>query len=173
MPSGFSRVYGDLTDLETLGRARRGYFVEGLGGAQFALPGAVERLRELREPPNGPSEVLVIGASDPAQPYGGVIPWPSTGGRSPARVFGAQVVLVDGYPVLYLERGGRAIRTLSTDTAPLALAVTALAGWVGDAPRRRLRVGRVDGASVFESPLLPLLLESGFRQGAATVDLGR
>ena len=173
VPSGFSRVYGDLTDLETLGRARRGYFVEGLGGAQFALPGAVERLRELREPPNGPSEVLVIGASDPAQPYGGVIPWPPTGGRSPSRVFGAQVVLVDGYPVLYLERGGRAIRTLSTDTAPLALAVSALAGWVGDAARRRLRVGRVDGASVFGSPLVALLLESGFRQGAATVDLGR
>ena len=106
---GFSAIYSELSQLETLGVARRGYFVEGLGGAQFALPGAVERLRAQNareEPP------IVLAAVDPAQPYGAALPWPARAtatARAATRVAGAHVVLVGGEPVVYLERGGRAL----------------------------------------------------------------
>ena len=90
---GFAGLYETLCDLETLGVCRRGYFVEGLGGAQFALPGAVERLRS--EHP----ERIVLAAADPAQPYGAALPWPSSpAGRRPTRVPGAHVVLYPACP---------------------------------------------------------------------------
>jgi ATP-dependent Lhr-like helicase len=169
VPGGFSSVYRALADLETLGRCRRGYFLAGLGGAQFALPGAVERLRDLREAAAGPGppEALVLGAADPAQPYGAALPWPRReGARSPSRVFGAQVVLLAGAPVLYVERGGKSLLTLSgPDPAPLARAVAALADWVRAERSRRLAIERVDGAPVFGSPLEPVLVEAGFRPG--------
>src|SRR5204862_453144 len=82
--------------LETLGVCRRGYFVEGLGGAQFALPGAVERLRELRQKEGEEPEPLVLAAADPAQPYGAALPWPKRAGARAARVAGAHVVLLGG-----------------------------------------------------------------------------
>jgi ATP-dependent Lhr-like helicase len=114
---GFSTLYGALTELETLGVCRRGYFVEGLGGAQFALPGAVERLRSGRSNPEG--SAIVLAAVDPAQPYGATLPWPRRDGRTrrPSRVAGAYVVLVDSEPVLYLERGGRGLLTLVSEPA--------------------------------------------------------
>ncbi len=114
---GFTSVYGALSELETLGVCRRGYFVEGLGGAQFALPGAVERLRAGRSEPAG--QALVLAAVDPAQPLGAALPWPRRDGqtRRPARVAGAYVVFVDAQPVLYLERGGRGIVTLCSEDA--------------------------------------------------------
>src|SRR5712692_1950864 len=86
---GFSAIYSELSQLETLGIARRGYFVEGLGGAQFALPGAVERLRSEHASEQVP---MVLSAVDPAQPYGAALPWPKPAGdgsRRPARVAGA------------------------------------------------------------------------------------
>ncbi|HET9938922.1 MAG TPA: DEAD/DEAH box helicase, partial [Gaiella sp.] len=91
---GYGAVYGELKALETIGACRRGYFVEGLGGAQFALPGAVERLRELRDATA--TEPLVLAAADPAQPYGGVLPWPKRAAARAARVAGAHVVLLGG-----------------------------------------------------------------------------
>ena len=106
---GFSAIYSELTQLETLGIARRGYFVEGLGGAQFALPGAVERLRAQPERDERP---IVLSAVDPAQPYGAVLPWPEVAGRRLARAAGAYVVLSGGDPILYLDRGGRSLQTL-------------------------------------------------------------
>jgi ATP-dependent Lhr-like helicase len=109
---GFAALYPELCRLETLGTARRGYFVEGLGGAQFALPGAVERLRAQRAAgPDGAGRAIVLAATDPAQPYGAALPWGAApgGGRQP----GASVVLLDGEPVLYLERGGRTLRVLA------------------------------------------------------------
>ena len=113
---GFSALYGALTELETLGVCRRGYFVEGLGGAQFALPGAVERLRARAS--DGEVATLVLAAVDPAQPYGAVLPWPRRAAqtRRPARVAGAYVVFVADEPVLYLERGGRGILTLTSES---------------------------------------------------------
>src|SRR6185437_3973105 len=91
---GYGAVYGELRALETIGACRRGYFVEGLGGAQFALPGAVERLRELRG--GGDDDALVLAAADPAQPYGAALPWPRRAGARAARVAGAHVVLLGG-----------------------------------------------------------------------------
>jgi ATP-dependent helicase Lhr and Lhr-like helicase len=167
VPGGFAALYPALTDLETLGSCRRGYFVEGLGGAQFAMPGAVERLRDLRDaPPDEGPHALVLGAADPAQPYGAAVPWPRRDGatRSPSRVYGAQVVLVDGAPVLYLERGGRSLLTFPADDPPGALerALEALAAWVVSDRRRRVSVERVDGEAVFGSPLERPLADAGF-----------
>src|SRR5205814_8029009 len=108
IPGGYSAVYAELRALETLGLCRRGYFVEGLGGAQFALGGAVERLRELREAGEEPAP-LVMAAADPAQPYGAALPWPRRAGARAARVAGAHVVLLGGQAVLYVERGGRSL----------------------------------------------------------------
>src|SRR5690348_5133757 len=109
IPGGYGAVYGELRALETLGSCRRGYFVEGLGGAQFALGGAVERLRELRPREDDEPEPLVLAAADPAQPYGAVLPWPKRAGARAARVAGAQVVLIGGEPALFVERGGRSL----------------------------------------------------------------
>ena len=92
IPGGYGAVYAELRALETLGLCRRGYFVEGLGGAQFALGGAVERIRELREPEED-ARPVVLAAADPAQPYGAALPWPKRAGARAARVAGAYVVL--------------------------------------------------------------------------------
>jgi ATP-dependent Lhr-like helicase len=166
VPGGYAAVYPALADLETLGVCRRGYFVEGLGGAQFASPGAVERLRDLRDrPPGAPAHVVVLGAADPAQPYGASVPWPARdGARSPARVFGAVVVLADGAPAMYLERGGRGLLSFpSTDERVRDAALEALAGWVLADRRRRVAIERVDGEPVFGSPLEAPLAAAGFR----------
>ncbi len=120
-------LYETLCNLETLGVCRRGYFIEGMGGAQFALPGAVERLRAGRSSTaqSGPAagaraSALVIAAADPAQPYGAALPWPKREGqdRRPARVAGAYVVMVDDQPALYVERGGRGLVTLADPATP-------------------------------------------------------
>src|SRR5438034_1260749 len=107
IPGGYGAVYGELRALETLGVCRRGYFVEGLGGAQFALPGAVERLRELRPREGEEPAPLVLAAADPAQPYGAALPWPRRAGARAARVAGAHVILLGGEAALFVERGGR------------------------------------------------------------------
>ncbi len=110
VPGGFSTLYSELGNLELLGTARRGYFVEGLGGAQFALPGAVERLRSL---PEAQGEYLVLAATDPANPYGASLPWPKLeGGRRPGRTPGAYLLLRDGEPEVFIERGGRGLLRL-------------------------------------------------------------
>src|SRR5207248_3720946 len=116
VPGGFASLYGEFVNLETLGTARRGYFVEGLGGAQFALSGAVERLRGLRS--HEPAGPLVLAATDPANPSGAGLPWPrqsDDSGRRPARVAGAYLVTIDAEPAIYLERGGRGVLTLRDD----------------------------------------------------------
>jgi ATP-dependent Lhr-like helicase len=228
---GFAALYPELCRLETLGVARRGYFVEGLGGAQFALPGAVERLREHwktarpTQPTNpvksahlarrgGPpvlegARALVIAATDPAQPYGAALPWrsppgsrrqerpaaepgPAAGGSaaaveahsprppraSPARVPGASVVLVGGEPVLYLERGGRALRVLAEpgragpDDERVRQALEALAehARAGRLPAR-IRLERVDGEPVLGSRWEAALVRAGFHAGPRRVEL--
>ena len=106
---GYSAVYGELKALETLGLCRRGYFVEGLGGAQFALGGAVERIPELRPREEEPAvDVSVLAAADPAQPYGAALAWPKRAGARAARVAGAYVVLIGGEAGL-VERGGKTL----------------------------------------------------------------
>jgi ATP-dependent Lhr-like helicase len=164
IPGGYGAVYGELKALETVGACRRGYFVEGLGGAQFALSGAVERLRELRDLDD--DEPLVLAAADPAQPYGGVLPWPKRAAARAARVAGAHVVLLGGEAVLYVERGGRSLLPLrDPDGEWLRPVLAALVGWVRSDRGRRLSVERFDGRPIVESDVLPLLVEAGFLAG--------
>jgi ATP-dependent Lhr-like helicase len=172
---GFSILYDALAQLETLGVCRRGYFVEGLGGAQFALPGAVERLRAQTAVEETPP--LVLAATDPAQPYGAALPWPKRGDDDPpsrrgARVRGAYVVLAGAQPVLYVEKGGRGIVTLvDAGDARLYPSFEALAQFVIGGRGRRLSLERVDGEPVVGSPLEPMLIELGFRAGPRKLTL--
>jgi ATP-dependent Lhr-like helicase len=169
IPGGYSAVYSELKDLETIGSCRRGYFVEGLGGAQFALPGAVERLRELRSAGWGGEddpEPLVLAAADPAQPYGAALPWPKRAGARAARVAGAQVVLLGGEAALFVERGGRTLVPLrEPDEDWLRPAIAALVQHVRAGGAKRLAVERFDGRPVTETEVLPLLVEAGFLAG--------
>ncbi|HEY2271229.1 MAG TPA: ATP-dependent helicase [Jatrophihabitantaceae bacterium] len=169
---GFAGVYPVLKAAEESGRARRGYFVDGLGAAQFALPGAVDRLRSQARPDDvrEAAPALVLAATDPANPYGAALPWPQapapeTGGRGhqPARKAGALVVLVDGECVLYVERGGRTLLSFATDPAVLQPAADALALAVRDGALGKLAVERADGAPVVASPLGDALESAGFR----------
>jgi ATP-dependent Lhr-like helicase len=184
---GFAMLYDTFANLETLGVCRRGYFIEGMGGAQFALPGAVERLRAGRGvPASGKSagagagaaggfgggrraRTLVLAAADPAQPYGGVLAWPKREERigsrpsRPARVAGAYVVLVEDAPALYLERGGRGLVTLSTDAEAVAQALVALADAVRAGRVGRLALERIDGEPAIGSRWETRLADLGFR----------
>jgi ATP-dependent Lhr-like helicase len=170
LPGGFAAIYSELSQLETLGVARRGYFVEGLGGAQFALPGAVERLRGSSDASQPP---LVLSAVDPSQPYGGTLPWPSRdAARRPARVAGAYVVLLDGEPILYLERSGRALQTLvGGEDGRVQPALAALVEHVHRGAIKRLALERVDGEPALSSPLGSALVALGFQEGPRRLTL--
>ena len=150
---------------------RRGYFVAGLGAAQFALPGAVDRLRAARDE-LVPSELRTVAATDPAQPYGAALAWPTTGAGHPARAAGARVVLWGGRPLGFLERGGRRLRTFpveGADTDDTVAARSALAAalgrLVGSGRVRSLELTEVDGVPTRESPLVADLREAGFVDG--------
>jgi ATP-dependent Lhr-like helicase len=164
VPGGFSTLYSELSNLELLGTARRGYFVEGLGGAQFALPGAVERLRSL---PESEGSYLLLAATDPANPYGASLPWPKPpSGRRPARAPGAHVLMRDGEPVVYVERGGRSLtRMVELDEAALAEAMQALADAVSRGTLPKLGIEKVDGEPVIGSGHEDALLSAGFSRG--------
>ena len=177
VPGGFGAVYSVLRELEDQGRIRRGYFIDGLGGAQFALPGAVERLRALRSDPAGDrsagrvgESLRVLAAADPANPFGAALPWPRRGEgdrRALPRVAGAFVVIRDGDPVVYLERGGRTLQTLPAFDQP-GIAEEALAAVAELAARgrlRSLRIERVDAEPVASSPHAARLAAAGFRPG--------
>ena len=180
IPGGFAALYGELANLETLGSARRGYFVEGLGGAQFALPAAIERLRGMRT--DEPAGSLVLAATDPANPFGAALPWPrredGEGARRPSRVPGAYVVTLDAEPVLYVERGGKGLVTLREPRTPagepqawLGEALTAVAEHVRRGRMGRLALERLDGEPVVGSPYEPMLVATGFRQGPRRLTL--
>jgi ATP-dependent Lhr-like helicase len=162
---GFASLYDALSNLETLGVCRLGYFVEGLGGAQFALPGAVERLRAQRDHDRQPP--VVLAATDPAQPYGAALPWPKRDDekKRPQRASGAYVVLAGAEPVLYVERGGRGLSALiDRDDERLRPALEALAAFVRSGRIKKLDLERSDG-------LDDLLVELGFRQGPRKLTL--
>ena len=161
VPGGFSSLYGELSNLEMLGTARRGYFVEGLGGAQFALAGAVERLRGL---PHRENEYLVLAATDPAQPYGAALSWPKRAeGRRPARTPGAYVLLRDGNPIVYVERGGKGIvRLVGLEGEALVEAIGHLAEAAQGKVIPKLAIERVDGEPVIGSGLEEQIIAAGF-----------
>jgi ATP-dependent Lhr-like helicase len=176
---GFSLVYKVLSGFEDTGRARRGYFIEHLGAAQFATGATVDRLRSFtREADDStPPVAITLAATDPANPYGAALPWPAAPvadapasapsepaarGHRPGRKAGALVVLVDGRLTLYIERGGKTVLTFGTDEATLGVAAASLAQTI----RRsvgKLRVERVDGQFVIGTPLGDALTEAGFQ----------
>ncbi|MGZ8585608.1 MAG: Lhr family helicase [Actinomycetota bacterium] len=160
-PGGFAGVYAVLRALEESGKVRRGYFVDGLGAAQFALPGAVDRLRDLREV-GAHAEPLTFAAADPAQPYGAALAWPPSAGR-PSRAAGAYVVLVEGEPAVFLERGAKTLTTFAAAEAgdwPDALAVL-----VKDGRLRKIELQRIDGVGALESRHAERLRAAGFADG--------
>ena len=176
---GFGALYPVLRAMEEAGQCRRGYFVEGLGAAQFALPGAVDRMRAMAGPAPAPADLarapagparsaVVLAASDPANAYGAALPWPARpdetpGGHRPGRKAGALVILADGELVLYVERGGKTLLSWTSDPALLGPAAAALAAAVRDGALGRLTVERADGAGVYDSPLARALESAGFR----------
>ena len=190
IPGGFSTVYPVLKELEERGRVRRGYFVAGLGATQFAVPGAVDLLRSLRDTAGSSDEAEVVGltATDPANPYGATLPWPASAAslpagqaRRPMRAVGATVILVDGSLVAYLARGDRQLTTFLPDGEPArskaaraiarTLADRASARSGDDEEARGMLLEEVDGASASDSPLAAFLGEAGFVNGALGMTL--
>lgn len=156
--------YRVLRSMEEAGRVRRGYFVEGLGGAQFALPGAVDRLRALSgEAPGGASDPVVLTATDPANPYGVELAWPAgvAGAHRPGRLAGALVVLDGGLPTLYLSPGRSAL-TFGSAATLLERAARAVADLVRAGRIESLLVERADGVEVFGTSLDAALVSAGF-----------
>jgi ATP-dependent helicase Lhr and Lhr-like helicase len=180
---GFAGVYPVLKAMEEAGRCRRGYFVDALGAAQFAVPGAVDRMRSLVDrgsvQSRGEPQTVVLAAADPANPYGAALSWPERSataadgapaaerpGHRPGRKAGAVVILVDGELILYVERGGRTLLTFSDEPDRLRRAADALALAVRDGALGRLAVERADGGEVYSSPMARALTEAGFRPTA-------
>jgi ATP-dependent helicase Lhr and Lhr-like helicase len=180
LPGGFSAVYRVLAAFEDAGRCRRGYFVEGLGAAQFAAEGAVDRLRALSgegaDTPGGRTPTaLLLAAADPANPYGAAVPWPERPltadgqGHKPGRKAGALVVLVDGDLVLYIERGGRTVLSWTDSAQLLSSAANAVAAAVRDGRVGALTVVTTNGVPVLAAgsgaaptPVAAALAAAGF-----------
>jgi ATP-dependent Lhr-like helicase len=162
VPGGFAAVYGVLKAMEESGKLRRGYFVSGLGAAQFALPGAVDRLRDLRDRQE-PGIALALAATDPAQPFGMALPWPDVPAR-PGRAAGAYVILQGGELVAFLERGARSLLTFPAAERDDAW-VDALVSLAKEARVRRIELQRIDGVPVAESRWGARLQEAGFAEG--------
>lgn len=160
---GFGAAYRALSSMEETGQCRRGYFIEGLGAAQFALSGAVDRLRAQQREPEVP-QAIVFAACDPANPYGSALPWPEREGHRPGRKAGALVVLVDGILVFYVERGGKTLLSFTELPDLLKPAADALAGSVQRGLLGKITVERADGGHVFGSPSVSdALQQAGFR----------
>jgi ATP-dependent Lhr-like helicase len=159
-------VYKVLSAFEDSGRCRRGYFVAGLGAAQFGTAGAVDRLRTFAEVPHDAKPTAVaLAATDPANPYGAALPWPETSGHRPGRKAGAIVVLVDGVLTLYVERGGRTLLTWSDDPDLLGPAAASLADAAHRGSLGRMTVEKADGEQLLGSgstPLREALQAAGF-----------
>ncbi|MEP6482726.1 MAG: ATP-dependent helicase, partial [Rhodoglobus sp.] len=167
---GFALAYKVLSGFEETGRARRGYFVESLGAAQFATTATVDRLRSFVMPPEAeaPHAALTLASTDPANPYGAALPWPREAeeldakrGHRPGRKAGALVVIVDGALTVYVERGGKTVLTFTADEAALRAAAVSLTKTVRER-LGKLRVERIDGEFSVGSPFGRLLAEAGF-----------
>lgn len=166
---GFSAVYKVLRTMEESGRCRRGYVVQGLGAAQFAVPGAIDRLRSFsrtEHAPEGAEEAVVLAAADPAQPYGAALEWPSPVTETrhrPGRKAGALVVLVSGEAVFYVERGGKSLLTFTEDEETLRRAADGLVRMVRQGWLEQLAVRRTDGESAIGTRVSDILADAGFR----------
>ncbi len=168
---GFSVVYPILRVMEDAGRVRRGYFVDGLGAAQFARAGVEERLRALRDPREEDARAIRLSAMDPASPYGSTLPWPKREGESPearlARAAGAHVILLEGRLIGYLARGEQHLVPFLSPDEPLRTKdarslARSLAAWVERGARKVLSIQRIDGDDAVKSPIASQLKEAGF-----------
>ncbi|GAB2487226.1 ATP-dependent helicase [Luteococcus sediminum] len=164
MGMNFSQAYRLMAQLEETGAVRRGYFVEGLGAAQFALPGVVDRLREV-----GASEAtetraatapVVLAACDPANPYGASLPWPDSEGHRPTRRAGALVVLHAGRPVLFLERGVRTLVTFGAPEQDLSCALEALVATARSRSLPTMTIEKVNGTPALTDARMGALLQA-------------
>jgi len=171
LPGGFAPLYRVLREMEEAGRVRRGWFVEGLSGAQFASPGALDRLRaaRLEDAPGRAVEVLTLAALDPAQPYGALLAWPECASEAapPRRVPGACVALADGRPAWYLGASRRRLTLFPSSVAPGSVAFEAALRALARLPRRgrkRLELDSIDGRPALESPQVERFLASGFQR---------
>lgn len=166
---GFGLMYKILARLEEAGRCRRGYFIEHLGAAQFAVPATVDRLRSYVEDAQlhkAEPVALALASTDPANPYGAALPWPALNvdagtGHRPGRKAGALVVLVDGALVLYVERGGKTLLAFSDDTDVLAAAGSALVGVVTRGAVDKLIMEKVNGHGILDTPVAAALAHAG------------
>ncbi|MEV5240691.1 ATP-dependent helicase [Streptomyces cinnamoneus] len=188
---GFSAAYRVLSVFEESGQARRGYVVEGLGAAQFAMDGAVDRLRAAgtaRERSGGAPaapwdpqparparrRAVVLAAADPANAYGAALAWPEPpagAAHKPGRKAGSLVVLLDGALALYMERGGKTLlawpqqegaESAGSDDPGLQEAAAALAEAAREGALGTVTVERVNGSPALSAPLGPLLESVGF-----------
>ncbi len=180
LPGGFGYVYDVYRAMEEQGRVRRGYFVAGRGATQFALPGAEERLRTPARATDDPDDVaraVVLAATDPANPWGSLLPWPDRdGGPTAQRAPGARVLLSSGRLVGWLSRGGHHLATFfaadeplaTQDAEHLARGLVHLATAAGPHGHRSTMIATIDGVAAPESPLAGMLVEHGFaaRQGS-------
>ncbi len=173
LPGGFGLMYKVLARLEETGKCRRGYFIEHLGAAQFAVPATVDRLRTFSEDAAlnpRPPQALALAATDPANPYGAALAWPPLdSGHRPGRKAGALVVMVDGALVLYVERGGKTLLCFSDDDASVALAAGALVQVVRRGGVDKLAMEKVNGAGILDTPLAAALLAAGAYSSPAGV----
>jgi ATP-dependent Lhr-like helicase len=171
-PGGFAGFYAVYRQMEEMGKLRRGHFVDGLRGAQFAQAGAVDRLRAARG--EGRERAWLLAATDPANPYGALLAWPETrGGAAPRRVAGATLVLVGGEPALFLERSGKLASFRAADEDAVARAAAALPELFAARRRRSLRISEIDGSSAPRSPLFPAFARAGFRRDYRGITLER
>lgn len=166
IPGGFSLMYKMMSRLEESGRCRRGYFIEQLGAAQFAVPATVDRLRSFTEDAalkKPEPKAVILAATDPANPYGAALAWPALDvGHRPGRKAGALVVLVDGALTLYVERGGKTLLTFTDDEEAIRLAAGELAGVVKRGAVDKLAVEKANGAEILGTPLAAALEGAGF-----------
>jgi ATP-dependent Lhr-like helicase len=159
VPGGYAALYRVLATMEDAGHVRRGYFIEGLGAAQFGTGAAVDDIRR-----DGPQASFVLAATDPANPYGAALPWPTSPiGHLPGRKAGATVVLNAHGLVLFVERGGKSLLSWADPgDAGAASSVAALADAVRSGARPPLHVQRIDGIDAQQSPWRSVLVEAGF-----------
>jgi len=171
VPGGFALLYRVLSKLEETGRTRRGYFIEKLGAAQFSVPATVDRLRSFAEdgtilaPADRPHTSVTLAATDPANPYGAALPWPTVDGAAsghrPGRKAGALAVLVDGRLILYVERGGKTLLSFTEDESFLTEAAASLVSAVRGGAVDRLAMEKVNGRDLLDTPLASAFLAAG------------
>jgi ATP-dependent helicase Lhr and Lhr-like helicase len=180
---GFGAVYDVLKALEDSGRIRRGYFVSNVGATQFVLPAALDLLRTLKDPPDDP-EVVVLSATDPANPYGTLLRWPGERaaddrGRGPTRTVGSLVVMINGALAAYISRGARQLLVFLPEDEPARGATArALAGKLAQLAtdgegRVPLLVAEIDGTLAHEHHFAPYLVAAGFHPSALGLQLRR